>query len=211
MKKNTIIFILVILTILSALSTIYLLAYSKIISDQDKLKQSCNNDNGINDYQLLSSDIAWLNVNDFWIRQRQTTASYDDLKKSVSIILQNAEGDYAFYFEDLTTGAYIGINENEPFMPLSLYKVPVMIAALKEIELGELSLDKKIVLTGPDIDNRSGQLWMKGVGYETNVKELLIELIQHSDNTASLALMNHVISDQTFSESILAAGLPDSL
>ena len=209
MKKNTIIFILVILTILSALSTIYLLAYSKIISDQDKLKQSCNNDNGINDYQLLSSDIAWLNVNDFWIRQRQTTASYDDLKKSVSIILQNAEGDYAFYFEDLTTGAYIGINENEPFMPLSLYKVPVMIAALKEIELGELSLDKKIVLTGPDIDNRSGQLWMKGVGYETNVKELLIELIQHSDNTASLALMNHVISDQTFSESILAAGLPD--
>lgn len=209
MKKNNIILILVILTLVSVSFSIYLLAYNRILANQSILQRSCNQDTGTLDYQLLAPDIAWLSANEFLIRQQQTTTSYADLKNSVSIILQNTQGEYAFYFEDLTTGAWVGINEKKQFMPLSLFKVPVMIATLKEVESGAASMDKKVILDKLDIDNKSGTLWKKGVGYETTIKDLLIELIHHSDNTASEALTRHVISDKIMFESVVAMGLPE--
>jgi len=179
------------------------------LSREGIFQQSCNPDTGTANYQLLSPDIAWLSANEFLLRQHQTTTSYADLKNSVSIILQNTQGHYAFYFEDLTTGANVGINENEEFMPLSLFKVPVMIATLKEVEIGEASLNQKVVLDKLDLDNNSGTLWQKGPGYATNVKDLLIALIKHSDNTASNALSRHVISNPVMFESVVAVGLPE--
>jgi beta-lactamase class A len=208
-KKNTIILILVILSLASISFSIYIFTYNKVLASQSILQRSCNPDTGTLDYQLLSPDIAWLSANEFLVRQQQTTTSYADLKKSVSIILQNAQGDYAFYFEDLTTGAWVGINENKEFMPLSLFKVPVMIATLKEVEIGQASLDQKVVLDKLDIDNKSGLLWKKGSGYEITVKDLLINLIHHSDNTASEALTRHVISKEIMFESVIAMGLPE--
>jgi len=207
-KKNTIILILAVLTIVSVSLSIYFITYNKILASQSILQRACNPDTGTLDYQLLSPDIAWLSANDFLVRQQQTTTSYADLKNSVSIVLKNTQGHYAFYFEDLTTGAWVGINENEQFMPLSLFKVPIMIATLKEVELGEASLDQQVVLDKLDIDNKSGTLWKNGPGYRITVKDLLIELIQHSDNTASNALTRHVISNEIMFDSVVAMGLP---
>lgn len=208
MKKNILILVLVILTLASVSFSIYLFAYNKILSNQSILQRSCNPDTGTMDYQLLSPDIAWLSANEFLLRQHQTTTSYSDLKNSVSIILSNTKGHYAFYFEDLTTGAWIGLNEDEQFMPLSLYKVPVMIATLKEVESGEATLDQKVFLDKLDIDNQSGDLWKKGAGYQLTVKDLLLQMIQQSDNTAFEALNRHVVAKDVMFESVVAMGLP---
>jgi beta-lactamase class A len=209
MKKNTLILSLVIITLISVSFSIYLFTFNKILANQSILQRACNPDTGTMDYQLLSPDIAWLSANDFLLRQQQTTTRYSDLKNSVSIILSNTKGQYAFYFEDLTTGAWIGINENQEFMPLSLFKVPVMIATLKEVETGQATLDQVVVLDKLDIDNRSGDLWKKGAGYKITVKDLLLHLIHQSDNTAFEALNRHVIDKDIMFESVIAMGLPE--
>ena len=210
MKKNVIILFLVIVSLLSISINVYQRGYNKILLKQNELNTVCNRDLGNTNYQLLSPDIAWLSVDNFLVKQKHMTTSYQDMKSNINLILQNAQGHYAFYFEDLTTGAWLGINEKEEFMPLSLLKVPTMIATLKEVEDGNLSLDQYVVLDEQDIDNRSGSLWMKGPGYALTVKDLLMRLIQDSDNTAELTLVNHVISDGVLLESTSAIGFSQS-
>jgi beta-lactamase class A len=209
-KKNIIILFLVIVVLLSISINVYQREYNKILLKQSELNTACNRDLGNTNYQLLSPDIAWLSVDDFLTKQQHMTTSYQDMKGNINLILQNAQGQYAFYFEDLTTGAWVGINEKDEFIPLSLLKVPTMIATLKEVEDGNLSLDQYVILSEKDMDNRSGGLWKEGPGYAITVKDLLIKLIKDSDNTAELALVNHVISDEVLLESTSAIGFTES-
>jgi len=172
------------------------------------MEKDYNLDAGVSNYQLLSPKIAWLGVNEFVEEQQHLTISYKDMKSSVNFVLQNTQGHYAFYFEDLTTGAWIGIHEKEEFASLSLLKVPTMIATLKEVESGNVSLDTELELNAEDIDMNSGTLGTKGAGYKITVRQLLVELIKHSDNTALLTLNRRVVSEQTFVEARLAMGMP---
>jgi beta-lactamase class A len=178
------------------------------LNNKNLLNTNCNADAGMNNYQVMSTDVAWLNVYTFLVGQQRSTLNYASLKYGLSIYMQNTKGTYSLYFEDLNTGAWFGVKESDAFMPFSLLKIPVMIATLKEVELGRISLDQKIILESSDLDPKSGELWKKGVGYEISVRDLLIALVKHSDNTALLALSRHAISEQTFIEAKLASGLP---
>jgi beta-lactamase class A len=151
--------------------------------------------------------MAWSNIDTFLLKQQNLTTKYSDLQKNLYLLLESANGQYSLYFEDLNTGVSFGINEKEEFVPLSLLKIPTLVATLKEVELGRVSLDKIVVLNERDLDNRSGKLWEKGAGYDISIKDLMINLIKHSDNTALLTLNRQVVSDTTFTEARLAMGL----
>ncbi|MBP9181152.1 MAG: serine hydrolase [Bacteroidia bacterium] len=47
---------------------------------------------------------------------------------------KNPEILISYYFRDLDNGIWIGINEKEEFAPASLFKLPLMLAILKEAE-----------------------------------------------------------------------------
>ncbi|MGV8086263.1 MAG: serine hydrolase [Candidatus Woesearchaeota archaeon] len=175
---------------------------------QNELFEKCNLETISSEYELLSPDITWLSANAFIEKQKYLIIDYAPLKKNLSIFLDQVDGNYSLYFEDLTTGAWAGINEREKFIPLSLLKVPTLIATLKEVELGHVLFNTTVVLNIEDIDARSGDLWKKGPGYNLTVKDLMEEMIKHSDNTALLTLNRRVITDETFFESRLAMGLP---
>jgi len=184
-----------------------LLRTNNILQQKQTLTNTCNIDATSSNYTLPSSDIAWLNVDVFLEKQKETAATYDDLKRSLSFIIGSTRGQFALYYEDLTTGASIGINEQEEFVPVSLLKVPLMIATLKSVETGSVSLDQTVTLQKEDIDSNSGVLWKQGAGYQITVKDLLINLIQHSDNTAVYALSRHVVTDEMVAESRATLGL----
>ncbi len=94
------------------------------------------------------------------------------------------------------------------FVPMSLFKVPLMITVLKKVEEGDISLDDEITLTGKDLDNRSGGLAQKGVGYKISVKDLLIKMVQESDNTAMIALSRKFTTDEDYLKAISIMGIP---
>jgi beta-lactamase class A len=162
-----------------------------------------------NQFHLLSEKIAWMDLDTFLQTRESFTITYRDLKQE---LLKEFEYDqlgerYSYYFEDLTTGSWLGINEKEQFIPASLLKLPTMVAVLKKVELGHLALEDKISLTEDLIDDSSGTLGRRGVGASIDVRTLLDYLIRESDNTALLSL-NSLLTEQEYVNARLALGIP---
>lgn len=163
-----------------------------------------------NDYEFLSPQVAWMNVDEFLETQQSLTVSYSGLKEQLMFRVNDLKprGNYSIYFEDLTTGAWVGINEKQKFYPFSLLKVPVMVAVLKKVQDENLSLDKTISLKEQYLDSKSGSLYLKGAGYNSTIRELLGYLIKESDNTAVLALGTELLTMDDIVSANLALGLP---
>lgn len=161
------------------------------------------------DFGLLSPKIAWLDVDTFLQERESWTVSYQPLKPQINKTLDNVgnNGHYGVYFEDLTTGAWVGINEKEQFLPLSLLKVPTMIAVLKKAEKGDIKLDNALTLQEEDLNSVSGSLASKGAGYNITIRDLLRTMIKESDNTALLTLNRRVITQGGLEEAKTAIGI----
>jgi beta-lactamase class A len=141
-------------------------------------------------FDLLSANIAWMDVDSFLQKQKTMTVSYAPMKQSLVdyVDAHGLRGMYSIYFEDLTTGAWVGIDEKDKFTPASLMKMPTLIAILKKVELGSISLDDNLTLTKGMLDFESGTLAYNGAGYSISVRDLLKYMIRESDNTALWAL-----------------------
>jgi beta-lactamase class A len=160
-------------------------------------------------FDLLSANVAWMDVDSFLQKQKTMTVSYAPMKQSLADYVDGhgLRGRYSIYFEDLTTGAWVGIDEKDKFMPASLLKMPTLIAILKKVELGGMSLDDNVTLTKGMLDFESGTLAYKDAGYSTSVRELLNYMIRESDNTALWAL-NSRLTIREYTEVWNAVGLP---
>lgn len=99
------------------------------------------------------------------------------------------------FVQDIRTGAWMGINEREEFLPASLLKIPIMMVILKKVERGEMTLNDTIEITILDLDSDYGELY-KQLGAKFTVWELMKEMILSSDNTAKNALLRRI----TFAE-----------
>jgi beta-lactamase class A len=195
--KLVIIFLCLVVCVLAFLCVQFHSAY--VISERIASKSK---------FELLSPSIAWMETEEFLDKQKTLNVNYLNLKEQVLEQLSKAPNEiYGFYFEDLTTGAWIGINEKEEFMPRSLFKVPLMAAVLKKVEEGEISLNNSIEITPADIDSQYGDLWKNGSGYSLTIKELLTIMIQDSDNTAMATLANHLLTDEDYLMAVSMMGL----
>lgn len=96
--------------------------------------------------------------------------------------------EISLYLEILNTGANITINKDMRIWPVSLTKVPLAMAIMKESENNEISLNDTIELTDEDLNNESGYLYEKGIGYRLSVEDCLKTMLHDSDNTAYNAL-----------------------
>lgn len=161
-------------------------------------------------FEYISPDIAWMETADFLSIQNQYSVNFQTLKEELLDFANdsNLNGFYGIYFEDLKTGAWIGINEKEEFISASLLKVPVLVAILKRVEKGELDLNQVVTLREEDLNYGSGTLAQMGVGYKITIRDLLIYLVKESDNTALRVLQTNFLTAEDVLEARLAMGLP---
>lgn len=205
LSKKSLSIILAISLILNILLLFWVIhLYTDIKSNEKEFHER------LNEFDLISPEIAWLDTNSFLEKQKYYTIQYTPLKNQLIKKIDNSKGYYGLYFEDLNTGAYIGINEKEMFIPQSLFKVPLMVAILKKVQNGEIILEDKVFLSKQDLDPAYGTLYKKGIGYSITVKELLIIMIKESDNTAMNALSNNFINREDYLEVLSVMGLPES-
>jgi beta-lactamase class A len=116
---------------------------------------------------------------------------YNGLKDQLITIIDEQASQSAqvsLYLQDITTGATLGINENQGFFPASLLKIPIMMAILKKVDNQEINLTNKIALTKVDLESGSGDLYLKPVGTKFTINEYLSHMIKSSDNTAKNVL-----------------------
>ncbi|MDP3881975.1 MAG: serine hydrolase [Nanoarchaeota archaeon] len=200
-KQSILILVLIIILLGSLFTTL------KVKEENARLKERINQKEI--QFELISESVAWYDAGQFLEKQKKYHIQYAPLKENITrIINSNAIGTYGVYFEDLNTGASIGINEKEKYLPMSLFKVPLMMSILKKVETGEHSLDDKVILTVNDLDSNSGLLYLKGAGYQTTMRELIDIMITESDNTAMRALANRYLDDGDYFKALSIMGLP---
>jgi beta-lactamase class A len=161
-----------------------------------------------NDLSRIYPFHAGLSNDDFLAMQRYYRTDYQGLRTIIvdATAQLPEQQQFGYYFESLNTGAWIGLNERERFEPLSLRKVPLMVALYRQIEIGAISLDDRVVIEESDIDWSYGPLAERGAGQSLTVRELLWYVAYHSDNTAAQVVLR-LVGDDEYVQALLRMGV----
>lgn len=93
------------------------------------------------------------------------------------------------YVEFLNTGANINVNAHERFWPASLTKLPIAIAAMREVDRGAWRRDQILTLEEADRTTVSSELGQAPAGTRFTLEQVLSALLRGSDNTAYQLLL----------------------
>lgn len=124
---------------------------------------------------------------------------YSDIQKDIFSYLKKEEingnlYDYSFYFRDMGTGLWFGINESSDFFPASLFKLPIALAVYKEGEDNPWFLRQQAVYTkeiadlNDSIQTNSQSTLSLGSAYSVN--DLVTIMLIKSDNGAKNLLLS---------------------
>src|SRR5438477_521056 len=115
-----------------------------------------------------------------------------ELQKQIAQIASAARGRVGVAAAVLETGETVSLNPRDHFPMQSVYKLPIGMAVMKQVDAGKIKLDQKVSVTKKDFV-RSGQHSpirdKYPNGTEITVNELLRYAISESDGTASDVLI----------------------
>jgi beta-lactamase class A len=94
-------------------------------------------------------------------------------------------GKAGIWVKNLTTGATAGVRDAEIFNSASVIKIPVMVLAFQMADRGELKLDERITIRKEDIRGGSGIFRYHDAGLQPTFRDVLLQMIITSDNTAT--------------------------
>ena len=138
--------------------------------------------------------------------ERPETADAE-LTQRLKTLCNGADGDIGVAVVHVESGRTVGF-EGAKRLPLySVYKLPLAITVLKEVEQKKLSLDKKVRVTPEDVAPASRfntDLWRQPA--EKTVAELLEFSIVRSDNTSSDKLLQLIGGPAAVTERMRAFG-----
>src|SRR3989344_763693 len=133
-------------------------------------------------YTYLSKRIFAENQNDILIH-------FVPLRAAINEYMSKQKDEIGLYFEYLPSGTSIGINDNMQVRFASLIKIPVVMAAYKQIEDGNFTKQNYLTVKEKDINKGFGDLWKKCTGTRITVEEAIRLSLVESDNTALRALV----------------------
>jgi beta-lactamase class A len=94
-------------------------------------------------------------------------------------------GKAGIWVKHLKTGDTAGIRDGEIFNSASVIKLPVLVLAFQMADRGELKLDERITVRKADIRGGSGIFRYHDEGLQPTVRDVLLQMIITSDNTAT--------------------------
>jgi len=113
----------------------------------------------------------------------QTPAS--GLQRLLDAELARFPGRAGIWVKHLTTGEEAGVRADETFNSASVIKIPVMVLAYQLAEQGRLSLDERLTIRKEDIRGGSGIFRYHDVGLQPTLRDVLMQMVITSDNTAT--------------------------
>lgn len=165
-------------------STVFFVVNQKATQSYDELHRSTENTVFTN--PLLSCDTGYENLT-------SALAPFQSIiEDEIKILKKDSEVEFiSFYFRELDNGSWYAVNEEEKFIPASLFKVPVMMAVLQASATDSALLQKKLPYNLSE-DYKEEQN-IQPIAYlddnsEYTVEQLIKQMIQNSDNQALFAL-----------------------
>jgi beta-lactamase class A len=122
--------------------------------------------------------------------QSSEQSEWDKMTAELARIAARHPGRVSIVLKDLRTQRSWSYHPDDLFPAASLIKVPVMIAAFYKISAGEFSLKDRLVLRRPTRVGGSGSLKWRPDGTRLTVEDLLVHMINESDNTATAMLID---------------------
>lgn len=129
------------------------------------------------------------------------------------------DGVLGVWVKNLDTGEEAGLNEDQLFPTASVFKVPVLVELFRQVDAGELDLEKNVILRSDDRVPGSGVLKEMSEGLKITVKDLARLMMIVSDNTATDLILklvgkervNETISELGLEETVIVAGCREIL
>jgi len=112
-------------------------------------------------------------------------AQKDNLKKKIEAISKDAKGIVGVGIMDLTSRETILINEKHKFPMQSVFKFPLGMTVLDQVDKGKLTLDQKIHVTKEDLNPDTWSPLQKKYpegNVDVTIEELLSYTVSNSDN-----------------------------
>ncbi len=91
----------------------------------------------------------------------------------------------SIYLKHLKTGEEAAVRADESFNSQSVIKVPIMVRAFQLAEERKLDLDERVTLGRADLRDGSGVFQYADLGLAPTVRDLILQMIITSDNTAT--------------------------
>jgi beta-lactamase class A len=129
-----------------------------------------------------------------------------ELRDQIEQISQAARGRVGVKATVLETGESVTLNGNQQFPMQSVYKFPIAMAVLAQVDQGKLKLDQKIRV---DVLQGSRILDEKSQGMEFSLAELLKYMVSESDGTSCDVLLRQVGEPRIVTEYLLRLGVND--
>ena len=107
------------------------------------------------------------------------------LQRLVDAELARFPGKAGMWVKHLTTGEEAGVRADEAFNSASVIKIPVMVLAFQMADKGTLSLSQRITITQADVRGGSGIFRYHDAGLQPTLRDVLLQMIITSDNTAT--------------------------
>lgn len=133
----------------------------------------------------------------------------NELRDRIEQISQAARGRVGVKATVLETGESVTLNGNQQFPMQSVYKFPIAMAVLAQVDQGKLKLDQKIRVEASEVLQDSRILDEKSQGMEFSLAELLKYMVSESDNTASDVLLKQVGEPRIVTEYLRGLGVND--
>lgn len=89
------------------------------------------------------------------------------------------------WVKHLSTGEEGGVNADQVFNSASVIKIPVAVQALEMVDAGALSLATRLTLRAEDVRGGSGVFRHHDPGLQPTLRDVLLQMIITSDNTAT--------------------------
>jgi beta-lactamase class A len=112
-------------------------------------------------------------------------AQSDRLQTLVTAAAKDFPGTAGIWVKHLTTGETSGAGDGVLLNSASVIKIPVLVLAFQMAERGELKLDERIAIRKEDIRGGSGIFRYHDAGLQPTFRDVLLQMIITSDNTAT--------------------------
>lgn len=123
----------------------------------------------------------------------KTNAEQDqELQTQLAQIASAAKGRVGVAAVILETGELASLNPHDHFPMQSVYKLPIGMAVMKQVDAGKIKLEQKVRVTKDDFIGRASHSPIRDKypnGTELTVNELMGWMLRESDGTASDVLM----------------------
>ncbi|KAF3889278.1 MULTISPECIES: class A beta-lactamase [Nostocales] len=128
------------------------------------------------------------------------TPRSNKLRDLIEQISHAAQGRVGMTATVVETGESVSLNGDRRFPMQSVYKFPIAMAVLAQVDQGNLKLDQKIRVAASDIVRDSRILEKNSQGKEFRLAELLKYMVSESDSTACDVLLRLIGKPQRVTE-----------